>query len=196
MTKKTRHPATMRHRDEAAVEAFNDHEVITPKQTLKSFARRVAGPDDMLDMEIIAKAEAAIAELASDFADWMAEETEKLQMARLMAAREGMTPKTRLALFSAAHDLRGGAATFGYPLAGRIAESLCKLFEVGIPLADMPLALIEQHVDAIRAMVRQGVTGGTDATAVTLAEELVRAAESAALTFTGTPPIAPTEQGG
>ena len=40
-----------------------------------------------------------------------------------------MTADTRAALFRAAHDIKGEAATFGYPIAGRIAGSLCRLID-------------------------------------------------------------------
>ena len=39
------------------------------------------------------------------------------------------TPATRDELFHAAHDIKGEAATFGYPLVAPAADSLCRLLE-------------------------------------------------------------------
>ncbi|MGC3956684.1 MAG: Hpt domain-containing protein [Verrucomicrobiota bacterium] len=45
---------------------------------------------------------------------------------------------TRDELFHAAHDIKGDAATFGYPSAAPIAESLCRLIEHTPDLAQDP----------------------------------------------------------
>ena len=67
--------------------------------------------------------------------------------------RAGFTEKTHDALFRAAHDIKGEAATFGYPAIGIVAHCLCRLLEHTPDMTHIPLALVEQHVDAIRAIV-------------------------------------------
>ena len=54
-------------------------------------------------------------ELSSEFAGWMQAECERLEAARQDVKRDGFTEKTHDALFRAAHDIKGEAATFGYP---------------------------------------------------------------------------------
>ncbi len=40
-----------------------------------------------------------------------------------------MALQQREALFRAAHDIKGQAATLGFPLAAAVADSLCRLIE-------------------------------------------------------------------
>ena len=70
-----------------------------------------------------------MAELSSQFSDWMQTECERLETARQNVKHRGFTEKTHEALFRAAHDIKGEAATFGYPEAAGVAESLCRLLE-------------------------------------------------------------------
>jgi HPt (histidine-containing phosphotransfer) domain-containing protein len=58
-------------------------------------------------------------------------------------------------LFRAAHDIRGEAATFGFPQVTGAADSLCRLLEHTPDMARIPIALVDQHVDAVRAIVRE-----------------------------------------
>jgi chemotaxis protein histidine kinase CheA len=58
-------------------------------------------------------------------------------------------------LFRAAHDIKGEAETFGFPYAGHVADSLCRLIEHSPDLTRIPIALVDQHVDAVRAIIRE-----------------------------------------
>lgn len=180
-------------RDEASVQGFKDHDVHTPKVTLRSFARKAEGryDDQGFDLAAIEKAEAAVAELAGEFADWMAEETETLVAARNALRADPGSDDAVQAVYAAAHDIRGGAATFGFPLAGRVADSLCRLIDAGPPAA-VPQALMFQHVDAIRAIVREGARGEGDPVGSALVQELGALVEAHVLTLAGAPPLAPT----
>jgi HPt (histidine-containing phosphotransfer) domain-containing protein len=137
--------------DTASVATYADHEVITPPHELrKAVAPATEGDDDP-----IARAEAALTELSSEFAAWMASECERLEALRQDVAREGFTEVTHEALFRAAHDIKGEAATFGYPAAVGVAESLCRLLEHTPEIDRIPIALVNQHVDAARAITRE-----------------------------------------
>ena len=63
----------------------------------------------------VARAEKALAELSTEFGIWMHAECERLDSARRALASGGFTAANKDALFHAAHDLKGEAATFGYP---------------------------------------------------------------------------------
>ena len=65
------------------------------------------------------------------------------------------TSLTREELFRAAHDIKGDAATFGFPSAGAAAESLCRIIEHAPDLDHVPSDLIAHHINAIQAIVRQ-----------------------------------------
>ena len=96
----------------AAVATYGDHEVIVPENKLrKAVSREPLDPSD----DPIARAEQALAELAGEFNGWMESECERLDRARRTVALEGFSTEAKEALFHAAHDLKGQAATFGFP---------------------------------------------------------------------------------
>jgi HPt (histidine-containing phosphotransfer) domain-containing protein len=136
----------------ASVATYADHEVIVPVHSLRDAVTAAAdcGEDDPL-----AHAEAALAQLSSEFGAWMHAECERLEAARQTVAREGFNEKTHGALFRAAHDIKGEAATFGYPELTGVAESLCRLLEHTPNSAHIPQPLVDQHVDALRAIGRE-----------------------------------------
>jgi HPt (histidine-containing phosphotransfer) domain-containing protein len=137
--------------DTPSVATYADHEVITPPHEL----RKAVAPTTEANDNPIARAEAALAELSFEFAAWMQSECDRLDAARQDVARQGFTDTTKDALFRAAHDIKGEAATFGYPATVGVAESLCRLVEHTPEATQIPLSLVEQHVDAVRAIVRE-----------------------------------------
>jgi len=144
----------MAHRknDIPSVATYADHELITPPHELrKAVALAAEGDDD----DPVARAEAALIQLSSEFAKWMQLECERLEAARQDVDRRGMIEQTHEALFRAAHDIKGEAATFGYPAAAGIAESLCRLLEHTPEISRISLKLVDQHVDAVRAITRE-----------------------------------------
>jgi chemotaxis protein histidine kinase CheA len=82
-------------------------------------------------------------------------ECERLDAAREKVKSKGVTRKTLDALFLAAHDIKGQAATFGYPFVASCADSLCRLLEHTPDMKRIPIPLVDQHVDAIRAIIRE-----------------------------------------
>ena len=103
------------------VKAYADHHVITQPNPLRRVLRRVDEKD--LD-DPVARAEKALAGLSGEFENWMAIECERLAAAHAAILKHGFTTDTREELFRAAHDIKGDAATFGYPSAAVAAESL------------------------------------------------------------------------
>jgi chemotaxis protein histidine kinase CheA len=149
------------------IKAFADHHVITQPNRLRKVLRRVEAKD--LD-DPVARAEKALAGLSGEFKAWMAIEADRLSAAHATILREGFTDDTREELFRAAHDIKGDAATFGYPSAGAAAESLCRIIEHAPDLADVPSNLIAHHINAIQAIVRERTKLDT----VSMASELSR----------------------
>jgi HPt (histidine-containing phosphotransfer) domain-containing protein len=135
----------------ASVATYADHEVIIPAHSLRNAVTAATAGDD----DAVANAESALAQLSSEFGAWMHAECERLEAARQTAAREGFNAKTYDAVFRAAHDIKGEAATFGYPELAGVAESLCRLLEHTPEPAQIPQSLVDQHVDALRAIGRE-----------------------------------------
>jgi len=139
-------PATLQ------VQAFADHHVITQPNPLRRVLRRVDEKD--LD-DPVARAEKALAGLSGEFKDWMAIECDRLAAAHAAILKDGFTTDTSEELFRAAHDIKGDAATFGFPTAGAAAESLCRIIEHAPDLERVPTELIAHHINAIQAIVRE-----------------------------------------
>jgi HPt (histidine-containing phosphotransfer) domain-containing protein len=154
---------------DAAVSTFDDYEVIVPKNLLK---KAVVKAKPGFKDDPIERAEAALAELATEFSGWMNTECDRLDAARNEVKRAGFNDTSRDLLFRAAHDIKGQAATFGFPLVEPVAESLCRLVEHTPDMARIPLALVDQHVDAIRAITHKNARGNTELTAGQLATKL------------------------
>src|SRR6202046_4425669 len=151
------------------VETFADHHVITQPNPLRKVLRRVAEKD--LD-DPVARAEAALASMSDEFENWMAIETERLTAAHAAILKGGFTNLTREELFRAAHDIKGDAATFGFPAAGAAAESLCRIIEHAPDLGKVPSNLIAHHINAIQAIVRERTRLDTISMASELSQQL------------------------
>jgi HPt (histidine-containing phosphotransfer) domain-containing protein len=149
------------------IKTFADHHVITQPNPLRKVLRRVAEKD--ID-DPVARAEKALAGLSGEFKNWMSAETDRLSAAHAAILKDGFTDAAREELFRAAHDIKGDAATFGYPSAGAAAESLCRIIEHAPNLNELPSNLIAHHINAIQAIVRERTRLDT----VSMASELSR----------------------
>ena len=136
-----------------SIATYADHEVITPPNRLRGAVSTVRARNPADDP--VARAEQALAQLSGEFSGWMNEECERLHTARSAAKAKGFSKSTHQALFHAAHDIKGEAATFGFPWVAALANSLCRLIEHTPDMTRIPLTLVDQHVDAIRAIVRE-----------------------------------------
>jgi HPt (histidine-containing phosphotransfer) domain-containing protein len=154
--------------DAPEVATFPDHEVIRPPNKLRKAIKPATSQDD----DPVARAEQALAELSSEFSTWMQQECDRLDLARQQILETGLNKATRQTLFHAAHDIKGEAATFGYPAVAATAESLCRLVEHTPSLERIPIALIEQHVDAVRAIIREYSRDDAESLAQTLTRRL------------------------
>ena len=143
-------------------------EIFMPPNILKA---KVGGGG--FDALAIQRAEEAIDELKVEFAGWIIEDVNRLIETR--DAYESQLNNDRLGnLYRAAHDLKGQATTFDFPLVARVASSLCKLTDDTSSAIDLAFPLIDAHVDAIRVIVRDGIKDPTNQVATTLAVELER----------------------
>lgn len=139
-------------KDSAAVTTYGDYELITPQNKLrKAVSDKPLDPGD----DPVARAEKALADLSGEFSTWMDEECVRLDKARLAVKTLGFTTAVKEQLFHAAHDIKGEAATFGFPACAGAADSLCRLIEYAPDATKIPLKLVDQHVDAVRAIIRE-----------------------------------------
>lgn len=144
-------------------------QIIQVPNTLRA---KVGGRLGALDAEAVAKAEAALADLSSHFGDWLMDEIKKLEDVQELIKVEGYNATNSEQLFYRAHDLKGLGTTYGYPLITRIAGSLCKMLDEDDKRAKAPRKLIDAHLDAIRALVRDQIKEDTHPVGKILSETL------------------------
>lgn len=150
------------------IATFPDHEIITPPNKLRGAVKTATSHDD----DPVARAEQALADLSSEFSSWMQQVCDRLDQARHRIMENGFNAAILEAIFHAAHDIKGEAATFGYPAVAVAAESLCRLIEHTPTMEQIPLPLVEQHVDAIRAIIRESSQHDAEMLAETLTRRL------------------------
>ena len=143
-------------------------EVFTPPNMLKA---KVGNGG--LELAAIKRGEQALEELKDEFAEWIVEDVNRLVQRRDFY--QAQTNNDSLSdLYRASHDLRGQASTFDFPLVARVASSLCNLTDDTSYGLELPITLINAHVDAIKVIVRDGIKDPSDKMATTLAVELER----------------------
>jgi HPt (histidine-containing phosphotransfer) domain-containing protein len=151
------------------IKSFADHHVITQPNPLRKVLFRV--PESDRD-DPVARAEKALAGLSGEFKKWMTIEADRLSAAHAAILGDGFTSENREEMFRAAHDIKGDAATFGFPSAGAAAESLCRIIEHAPDLDEVPADLITHHINAIQAIVRERTKLDTAVMANALSKQL------------------------
>jgi hypothetical protein len=118
---------------------------------------KVGGRFGGIDAGALAKAEAALKGLSGQFGQWLQDEIDKLEAARAAITVKGMTAQTAEVLYVHAHDLKGLGGTYEFPLVTRLAGSLCKMMDDQAARAGAPMFLVDAHISAIKAAVRDNI---------------------------------------
>jgi chemotaxis protein histidine kinase CheA len=136
----------------------NDHskvEHFTPPNRLKLKLGKSLGG---FDASALARAEAAMAAMSDQFGDWLNDEMNKLEAAHRVIQQPGIGDKEMEDFYRRAHDLKGLGTTYGYPIVSEFAGSLCRLLDNPAARARAPRQVLDAHVAAILASVKQKIT--------------------------------------
>lgn len=110
---------------------------------------------------MMAKAEAAVADLAKGYTAWASADVEACAV-HLAAARaasgEGRADHAR-DIHAVAHNIKGQGSSFGYPLMTRLGQSLCQLTRRKPVFSDADLDLAQAHIDAMRLVLAKEIRG-------------------------------------
>ena len=147
----------------------NSAQVIRPPNTLRM---KVGGAFGGIDANAIAKAEEALKAMSAQFGQWLLDEIVKLDKAQSDIRTQGYNATTAEGLYFRAHDLKGLGTTYQYPLVTRLAGSLCKMMDDPTTRLAAPLVLLDAHIDAIKAVVRDQIQTDDHPTGKILAETL------------------------
>lgn len=144
-------------------------EVINVPNTLRA---KVGGRLGAIDTGAIAKAEAALADLSSQFDQWLTDEVDKVMAAYNNLKVNGSTPDNLEKLYFAVHDLKGLGTTYGYPLVTRISASFCRMTDEPEKRLTAPLVLITAHLDTIHVIIRDQIKSENHPVGTILAKTL------------------------
>ena len=153
------------------------NQVIRPPNPLRA---KVGGGFGGIDANAIARAEEALKAMSAQFSQWLNDEVAKLDQAQADIREQGYTPQTAEALYFRAHDLKGLGTTYEFPLITRIGASLCRLIDDKDKRLTVSLALVDAHIDAIKAAVRDDIKTDDHPVGRILIEELERKVAAAA----------------
>jgi hypothetical protein len=124
-----------------------------------------------IDAAMLAKAEAAVAEMAADYHVWAAEDLARMREAAV-ALRELPSVERGRALYAVAHDVKGQGGSFGYPLITRIATCLCRLLYRRESFDSRHLDAVDAHLDALAVVIGQRLAGEQKGAGAALAGQL------------------------
>jgi len=153
---------------------FGDTRVFHLGGTLRAKAAVRSTDAGGVDELSVAAADAAMKDLSGDFQNWMGDEVNRLIAAFEVFSESPPNKRDIGPLFRAAHDIRGQAAVFGYPIASEIAGSLSKLLDKIEP-DYLPLQLIAHHVDSVKAIYRNNIRDYANPVATQIIHNLRRA---------------------
>jgi chemotaxis protein histidine kinase CheA len=145
-------------------------QVFSPPNTLKS---KLGNRFKSFDADAIKRAEAALAGMSNQFADWLNDELAKLEASHKVVVNPDATDKDIEAFYRHAHDLKGLGTTYGFPIVSQFASSLCRLIDSPDGRAKAPKSLLTAHVSAINAAVRQNIIDTTNPIGAALLSELI-----------------------
>lgn len=98
-------------------------------------------------------------ELVGDYQGWAIDDIEALWQ-QFLAGTHGQTNRTAVRrMFDLAHEARGQGGSFGFPLISLIADSLSKFLEGRSDLAGREAEVVKIHIQAMKAVFRQGLKG-------------------------------------
>lgn len=118
-------------------------EIYTPPNKLMEAIGNGSGP---ALREMQQEAERRLSATVAGFEDVLHETIARM---KLILQSDGDAKSKHTKLFAEAHDIKGQASTFGYPLVSQVAQSICTaISDVPKKLSDQP-DLLELHVNAI-----------------------------------------------
>ena len=100
------------------------------------------------------------AELMDSYEGWAVDDLQKLWKEHDQLPKGQDVPKVQITkIFDIAHETRGQGGSFGYPLVSLIADSLCKFVEKKESLNPEQLNIVQLHLLALKAVLRQKLKG-------------------------------------
>lgn len=127
-----------------------------------------------LNPALAARAELAISQLEDQFPAWLAEMVIRLVAARQEMGETAVTAATREPIYVAALELKSLGETYGFMLISRFGHSLSRLLIRLEGDKAAPPELIDAHINAVKAVLRENMRDPNHPVGSALAAELER----------------------
>ena len=125
----------------------------------------------------IAEAEQRIENLKDDYIEHLNSDMADVD-ALVTQYKKDTDPATLKLLFRVIHNMRGQAATFGYPLITQVGRSLCLYMLEQEEREEVPeLMMITLHTDALKVIYREQIMGTGDSISQETVIALMKAVE-------------------
>jgi hypothetical protein len=158
----------------------------------KAGVGRSAPGETTIAAEALEKALTEMKKSQEDYPDWVRATLTEL-VVDLNIAREGGEEERRKSfrhVGALAHELKGQGGTFGYPLTSVFGKSLNEFTERETTVTDNHLEIVKAHIDVMRAVIKDRVSGdGGD-----VGRELIMVLERAIKKYIALTPPRPTAQ--
>ncbi len=134
-------------------------EIINPPNLLKSKVK--TGGPGAVDAETLGRAEAAIANMADQYLEWVVQDIERISKAfeELKAADTESTPAKLEVIFQVAHDIKGQGGSFGYDMMTSVGNQLCRLIEHADPTNPKLTEAVGVHIETLKLVIAQRIKG-------------------------------------
>jgi len=136
-----------------------DLEIINPPNRLKAKVR--AGGPGAVDADALRRAEAAIANMADQYLEWVVQDLERIGKAfeDLKSASQKDFQAKLDAIFKVSHDIKGQGGSFGYDMMTSVGNQLCRLIEQSDPSNPKLIESIGVHIESLNLIISQRITG-------------------------------------
>ncbi len=130
---------------------------------------------------VLARAQAAVADLAKDYSNWALADLKRARQALALAESDPAGRGAHIeALFRVAHDFKGQGTSFGYPLVTALGDSLCRLTRDRARDYDARhLELAKSHLDAVQLVLTKEIKGEGGKVGADLVAKLTQLVEEA-----------------
>lgn len=122
------------------------------------------GDDGNMD-RVLARAQAAVAELAKSYSTWAMADLDRCRDLLGEARADAGLCEAKLGeLYGIAHNIKGQGTSFGYPLMTQIGQSLCTFTRpahdrAGRDFGERDLGVVQSHLDAMRLILMKEIRG-------------------------------------
>ena len=137
----------------------NETEIIHPPNLLK--AKVKTGGPGAVDSATLDRAEAAIANLADQYLDWVVQDLDRIGKAyeEYKSAEAEAVPEKLEAIFQVSHDIKGQGGSFGYDMMTSVGNQLCRLIE-HVDATNPKLSdAIGVHIETMKLVIAQQIKG-------------------------------------